>query len=55
MTARRRLGGGAVSRPPVTVQYFKYSGERHWRHQMVMLGEDGHGVWLGAPIGAIIQ
>jgi len=39
----------------VTVQYYKYWGQAHWRHQMVMLGEDQHGVWLGAPVGALIQ
>jgi len=40
---------------PVTVQYFKYPETPHWRHQMLHLGEDAHGVWLGAPIGAVVQ
>ncbi len=37
------------------VQYFKYSGDLHWRHDMVYLGEDQHGVWLGGPAGTTIQ
>lgn len=39
----------------VTVQFFKYSGELHWRHDMEKLGEDGHGVWLGGAAGSIVQ
>jgi protein associated with RNAse G/E len=40
---------------PIVVQYFKYSGDLHWRHDMVYLGEDEHGVWLGGPAGTTIQ
>lgn len=40
---------------PVIVQYFKYDGSAHWRHEMVRLGEDHHGVWLGARAGAVVQ
>ncbi len=39
----------------VTVQFFKYPDKLHWRHEMSRLGEDGHGVWLGAPAGSIVQ
>ncbi|MGI9611165.1 MAG: DUF402 domain-containing protein [Acidimicrobiia bacterium] len=40
---------------PIVVQYFKYSGDLHWRHDMIYLGEDEHGVWLGGPSGTTIQ
>ena len=39
----------------VTVQFFKYPDRLHWRHDMRRLGEDAHGVWLGAPAGSIVQ
>lgn len=39
----------------VTVQYYKYPRTVHWRHDMVRLGEDSHGVWLGAPVGTVVQ
>lgn len=41
--------------PPFTVQFLKYPDGLHWRHDMVLLGEDDHGVWLGAPAGTIVQ
>lgn len=40
---------------PVTVQFYKPWGELHWRHDMLMLGEDRHGVWLAGPAGTIVQ
>lgn len=40
---------------PVTLQFFKYPDTPHWRHDLTYLGEDEHGVWLGAPLGTIIQ
>lgn len=40
---------------PVTVQYFKYPDRLHWRHELHRLGEDEHGVWLGAPTGTTVQ
>lgn len=40
---------------PIVVQYFKYSGDLHWRHDMVYLGRDEHGDWLGGPAGTVIQ
>jgi protein associated with RNAse G/E len=39
----------------VTVQYFKWPDDPHWRHELVWLGEDEHGTWLGAPQGAVVQ
>lgn len=38
-----------------TVQYYKYPSTPHWRHEMIHLGSDEHGTWLGAPVGAIVQ
>ncbi len=48
-------GGPPEAGGPVDVQYFKYSGDLHWRHDMVYLGADEHGTWLGGPAGATIQ
>ncbi|RKE23357.1 DUF402 domain-containing protein [Streptomyces sp. TLI_171] len=31
----------------------KFDGALHWHHTMRHLGEDAHGVWLGAPIGTV--
>jgi len=39
----------------VTLQFYKYPRSLHWRHDMMLLGEDGHGTWLGAPAGTVIQ
>lgn len=40
---------------PVTLQFYKYPRTLHWRHDMVLLGEDHFGTWLGAPTGTVIQ
>jgi protein associated with RNAse G/E len=40
---------------PVTVQFYKQWGQLHWRHDMFYLGEDEHGVWLGASAGSTVQ
>lgn len=40
---------------PVTLQFYKYPRTPHWRHEMIFLGEDDLGVWLGAPVDTIIQ
>ncbi|MFI0976024.1 DUF402 domain-containing protein [Streptomyces sp. NPDC021093] len=37
----------------VRVVVHKFDGSLHWHHSMVRLGEDEHGVWLGAPIGTV--
>lgn len=42
-------------RAPVTVRYFKHPRIPHWRHPMIRLGEDVHGIWLGAPTGTLVQ
>ncbi|HEX2417075.1 MAG TPA: DUF402 domain-containing protein [Micromonosporaceae bacterium] len=38
--------------PRVRVVYRKYDGSLHWHQEVSWLGEDEHGVWLGAPAGA---
>lgn len=38
-----------------TVQFYKYPDLLHWRHDMVRLGEDEHGVWVGLPSGGTVQ
>jgi hypothetical protein len=40
---------------PVTVQFFKYPDRLHWRHDMVRLGEDEYGVWVGLRSGGTVQ
>jgi protein associated with RNAse G/E len=37
----------------VRVSVRKFDGSLHWHHTMTRLGEDEHGVWLGAPIGTV--
>lgn len=37
------------------LQFFKYPDTPHWRHEAVWLGEDDHGVWLGASKGSVVQ
>lgn len=39
----------------VTVQFFKYPNRLHWRHEMHRLGQDEHGMWLGAASGTVVQ
>ncbi len=36
----------------VRVVYTKYDGSLHWHQTMQYLGEDEHGVWLGAELGS---
>lgn len=40
---------------PFTVQFYKYPNRLHWRHDMVRLGEDDHGVWVGLRSGGTVQ
>lgn len=40
---------------PYTLQFFKNPDIPHWRHEAEWLGEDEHGVWLGARAGSIHQ
>ncbi|MCT2543038.1 MULTISPECIES: DUF402 domain-containing protein [Streptomyces] len=37
----------------VLISVHKYDGSPHRRHCMGRLGEDEHGVWLGAPVGTV--
>jgi uncharacterized protein len=39
----------------VRVVYTKYDGSLHWHQTMRHLGEDEHGVWLGADAGSTMQ
>jgi uncharacterized protein len=39
----------------VHVRYGKWGGGRHYEFTMSRLGEDEHGVWLGAPEGTTIR
>jgi hypothetical protein len=39
----------------VLVRYGKWGGGRHYEFSMSRLGEDEHGVWLGAPAGTTIS
>jgi hypothetical protein len=39
----------------VRVVFTKYDGSLHWHHTMRYLGENEHGVWLGATGGTPIQ
>lgn len=40
---------------PVRVVFTKYDGRLHWHAHLTRLGEDEHGVWLGAPTGTVWQ
>ena len=47
--------GVDVTGRDVRVRYTKYDGSLHWHFTMRYLGEDEHGVWLGAPAGSTTQ
>jgi hypothetical protein len=40
---------------PIRVVYRKYDGSLHWNYATHRLGEDEHGVWVGAPAGTVVQ
>lgn len=44
-----------MANPAFTVQFYKYPDRLHWRHDMVRLGEDEHGVWIGMRSGGTVQ
>jgi len=48
-------GDAAVSGRDVRLVFTKYDGSLHWHQTMQYLGEDEHGVWLGARAGATAQ
>jgi uncharacterized protein len=39
----------------VRLVFTKYDGSLHWHQTMLYLGEDEHGIWLGARPGATAQ
>ena len=40
---------------PVRVVARKWPDRPHWEHDAVLLGEDEHGVWVGAPVGTAMS
>lgn len=50
-----RIGLRFVTSHDVRVVYTKYDGRLHWHHSMHYLGEDEHGIWLGAHAGLSSQ
>jgi protein associated with RNAse G/E len=40
---------------PIRVVYRKYDGSLHWNYATHRLGEDEHGVWVGAPAGTPVH
>jgi len=45
----------SVADRDVRVVYTKYDGSLHWHRIMQHLGEDEHGIWLGARPGSTMQ
>ncbi|MFG2037654.1 DUF402 domain-containing protein [Dactylosporangium sp. NPDC048998] len=39
----------------VRVMYRKFDGSLHWNYETDLLGEDEHGIWLGAPTGTPVH
>jgi protein associated with RNAse G/E len=39
----------------VRVVYRKFDGSLHWNYDTTLLGEDEHGVWVGAPSGTPVH
>jgi len=52
---RRALSLVIMIDADVRVVFRKYDGSLHWHNTMKRLGEDRHGVWLGAPAGTIAR
>jgi uncharacterized protein len=44
-----------VTSRDVRVVYTKYDGSLHWHQSLRYLGEDEHGIWLGAQAGSTAQ
>jgi uncharacterized protein len=44
---------GLAPGQPVRVQFTKWGGGRHWGIDVLWLGEDEHGRWLGWPAGTV--
>jgi hypothetical protein len=45
----------SVAADPVRVVARKWPDRPHWEFDALRLGEDGHGVWLGAPAGTSMR
>src|SRR3954471_5745037 len=39
---------------PVRVVYRKFDGSLHWNYETRLLGEDDHGIWVGADAGTSV-
>ncbi|HEX9978010.1 MAG TPA: DUF402 domain-containing protein [Acidimicrobiia bacterium] len=39
----------------IHVRYTKWDGSLHWHFEMIELGSDEHGLWLGAPDGTPVR
>jgi len=39
----------------VRVVYRKFDGSLHWNYETRLLGEDDHGIWVGADSGTIVH
>ena len=46
---------GVQTSKTVEVRYTKWDGTLHWHFDPEYLGEDEHGLWLGAPKGCLLQ
>lgn len=44
-----------MSEAPVRVVARKWPDRPHWEHDAVRLGEDTHGIWVGAAAGAVMS
>jgi protein associated with RNAse G/E len=44
-----------VSSDAVRVVSRKFPDQPHWEYDAVRLGEDEHGVWVGAPVGTLLS
>lgn len=40
---------------PVRQEYTKYDGSPHWTFDTVLIGQDGHGCWLGGRPGDVFR
>jgi protein associated with RNAse G/E len=50
-----RIGFRFVTDRDVRVVYTKYDGSLHWHQTSLYLGEDEHGIWIGARAGSTTQ
>jgi protein associated with RNAse G/E len=50
-----RIGFRFVTDRDVRLVFTKFDGSLHWHQTARYLGEDDHGIWIGAPAGATTQ